>query len=86
MLVIVMGISLALPLMFIFVFNFKALHMIFCGIGILIYSIYLLIDTQLVMGGKRYQLEIDDYILGAMILYVDIIMIFLYLIRLFGNR
>ena len=38
------------------------------------------------MGGKRYEVEIDDYILGAIILYTDIIMIFLYLIRLLSKR
>ena len=59
----------------------------YCGIGVLIYSIYLVIDTQLIMGGKRYELEIDDYILAAFILYTDIIMIFLYILRLLsGNR
>jgi FtsH-binding integral membrane protein len=38
------------------------------------------------MGGKRYEIEIDDYILGAVILYSDIVTIFLYLLSLFGGN
>lgn len=28
----------------------------------------------------------DDYIIGAMMLYIDIIMLFIYILRLFGNK
>ncbi len=38
------------------------------------------------MGGKRYEIEIDDYILGAVILYSDIVTIILYLLSLFGGN
>ncbi len=61
-------------------------HLIICGISVLIFSFYLIFDTQLIMGGKRYEIEIDDYILGAIILYTDIITIFLYLLRIFGGK
>ncbi len=51
-----------------------------------IYSVYLLIDTQMVLGGRHKQLQLDDYILGATIIYVDIISLFLKLLRLFGKK
>ena len=38
------------------------------------------------MGGKRYEVEIDDYVLGALILYTDIIMIFLYILQALSNK
>lgn len=38
------------------------------------------------MGGKRYAIEIDDYIVGAVILYTDIITIFIYLLQIFGGE
>jgi FtsH-binding integral membrane protein len=38
-----------------------------------IYSLYLIIDTQLILGGKKKELSLDNYILGATMLYVDII-------------
>ncbi len=62
------------------------MHAFYIGIGILIYSIYLVIDTQLIMGGKRYEVGVDDYILGALILYTDIIMIFLYILQALSNK
>ena len=85
-LILCIGLSLMMSLIFFFVFSAKAMNAFYCGIGVLIYSIYLVIDTQLIMGGKRYELEIDDYILAAFILYTDIIMIFLYILRLLSNN
>jgi FtsH-binding integral membrane protein len=32
------------------------------------------------MGGKRYGLTMDDYIIAALMIYLDIIMIFLYIL------
>lgn len=51
-----------------------------------VYSVYLLIDTQTVLGGKHRELKMDDYILGAIIIYVDIISLFLKLLRLLGKK
>jgi len=39
-----------------------------------------------VAGKGRYKLTMDDYIVGALIIYLDIIMLFLELLKLFGNR
>ena len=51
-----------------------------------IFGIFLIYDTQLILGEGRHKLQIDDYILGALILYTDIIMIFYYLLMLCGGR
>ncbi len=51
-----------------------------------IYSVYLVVDTQLVLGGKNRSLQMDDYILGATIIYVDIISLFLKILRLLGKK
>lgn len=66
--------------------GFKTGQMILAGVAVVLFSFYLLFDTQLIMGGKRYEIEIDDYILGAIILYSDIITIFIYLLRIFGGK
>ncbi len=42
------------------------------GIGA-IYSFYLIIDTQLMMGGRNKEINLDNYILGAAMIYIDII-------------
>ena len=56
------------------------------GFFVVLYGIYLLIDTQMVVGGGRHELSIDDYIIGAMILYLDIVMMFLYILEMLGRK
>jgi hypothetical protein len=81
----VVGFAFAFILPFFFMWN-NTLHLIYAYIGVILFSFYLLFDTQLIMGGKRYQIDIDDYIMAAMILYLDIINIFLQLLKIFGNK
>ena len=52
-----------------------------------IYSVYILVDTQMILGGSRHkQVQLDDYILGATVLYVDIISLFLKILQLLGKK
>lgn len=51
-----------------------------------IYCGYILVDTQLILGGKNKELSLDNHILGAVILYVDIIGLFLKLLQLLGDK
>ena len=40
-------------------------------------------DTQTIVGGKgRIELDIDDYVYGALMLYLDIINLFIYILSL----
>ena len=68
----------------------RALWVLYNVLGLIFYSLYLIIDTSLITGNMKSSggvaISLDDYILGAMILYIDIIMIFLYLLRIFGSR
>ena len=57
-----------------------------CYLGVFLYGLYLVIDTSIIMGGKRYKMFMDEYVLCAMILYIDMIMIFLYILRILGGR
>ena len=50
----------------------------------MVYGIYLVIDTQLIVGKGRWSIDMEDYIVGALMLYVDIIGLFLYLLRIVG--
>jgi len=50
-----------------------------------LYGLFLLCDTKLIIDG-RHGLSIDDYIAGAMLIYSDIIMIFIYMLRIFGRK
>lgn len=60
---------------------------IYAALGALLFSMYLVFDTQMIMGGKTaMQFGIDDYVPAAIALYVDIISLFIYLLQLFGER
>eukprot|EP00927_Polykrikos_kofoidii_P077893 TRINITY_DN74788_c0_g1_i1.p1 TRINITY_DN74788_c0_g1~~TRINITY_DN74788_c0_g1_i1.p1 ORF type:complete len:254 (-),score=36.25 TRINITY_DN74788_c0_g1_i1:65-736(-) len=49
---------------------------------------YLIYDTQLVLGGKHHSKHfcIDDYVLAALSIYLDLIRLFMFLLRFFGDR
>lgn len=66
----------------------KTLHTAFGAIGTLLFCVYIVYDTQLIIGGshKKYQFEVDDYVFAALNLYLDIINLFLFLLSLLGNR
>lgn len=57
------------------------------GVGALLFSVFLVYDTQRVVGGsdKATQLDDRDYVRGALELYLDITRIFLYLLQMFGK-
>jgi FtsH-binding integral membrane protein len=56
-------------------------------LGAILAGILLIIDTQMIVGGERsFQISMDDYVLGALVLYVDIIRLFLYILRAMGKK
>jgi len=69
-----------------FFFYSPIMHKIICCFGILLFSMYLIYDTQMIMGNKEYAIGIDDYAYACLMLYVDIIQLFLYILQLFGDR
>ncbi|XP_028987838.1 protein lifeguard 1 [Betta splendens] len=48
-------------------------------LGALLYSLFLMIDCQMIMGRKSLSLNPEDYVTAALKIYLDIILIFLYL-------
>lgn len=75
--------SLLLLTLFSFIFPF--LHTLICVFGVLLYSMYLLYDTQLIFGKVGLEYDVDDYILAALNIYLDIIQIFLYILEIIGS-
>ena len=68
--------------------GFQQAHFGFAVLGAFLFSFYLLCDTQMILGGKnrRYTISEEDYILAAVILYLDIINLFLEILKALGNR
>jgi FtsH-binding integral membrane protein len=46
------------------------------GLLVLCFGVFLVYDTQLIMGKGEMALSSDDYIIGALIIYIDVIAIF----------
>lgn len=63
----------------------KTVTLIYASLGALVFSVYLVYDTQLMMGGKhKYSISPEEYIFAALNLYLDIINIFLYILTIIG--
>lgn len=59
---------------------------IYISIMTVLMAAYLMYDTQMIIGGKKhkYELSAEEYILGAVLLYVDIAYMFIYILMLMG--
>jgi len=70
----------------IWVFHVRWFYTIFAGLAALLFMFYLAIDVQMVMGGDR-ELEIspEEHIFAAVQIFMDIVLIFWYLLALFGG-
>ena len=67
-------------------YHSRPVQIVICLIFIIIYTFYIVYDTQLIAGKGRWKLGYDDYIIGSLFLYIDIIGLFMYLLMLIGGR
>jgi hypothetical protein len=58
---------------------------LYCLFGVVLFGIYLIYDTQLVLGKFGREYGIDDYIFAALNIYIDIINLFSYILSLLGK-
>ena len=77
---LVISIVLIFFAIFVAVSQSRILGLVFSTIGIIFFGVYIVIDVQLLMGNKRYALGPDDYIIGALALYIDIIGLLIYIL------
>lgn len=52
--------------------------------GALIFSAWLVIDLQMIMGGKSLQLTPDDWVFASISIYLDIVQIFMFILQIIG--
>ncbi|KAK8790053.1 hypothetical protein WA158_006833 [Blastocystis sp. Blastoise] len=77
--------GLCLSGLFMFWFN-NWMYTLYCAIAVIIFCLYLVYDTQLVIGGShKYSFTIDDYVIAALNIYLDIINLFVYILSLLVN-
>ena len=69
-------------------FESRTYEIIVALFGSLLFGLYLIYDTQLIMGGdgKSASYTIDDYILAAVNVYLDVVSMFIEILRLIGDR
>uniref|UniRef100_A0A8C6Y115 Transmembrane BAX inhibitor motif containing 1 n=1 Tax=Naja naja TaxID=35670 RepID=A0A8C6Y115_NAJNA len=61
-------------------------HMLYSAICAIVFTLFLAYDTQLLLGNKRFSISPEDYVYGAIQIYVDVIYIFLSFLRLGSRR
>jgi len=67
-------------------FYAKWLHILYCSIGVLVFSLMIVIDIQMICGGKnrRIQYSEKDYAVAALTLYVDVACLLMMILGLTG--
>ena len=50
--------------------------------GIMVYGLFIIVDIKMI----SERIEVDDYILGAMTVYIDLMSLFLYILALLGKK
>ena len=73
-------------LIFMFIDLPRGVALLIACLWLIIYGIFLIIDVQALAGGKKYSYTEEDYIVAALQIYLDIIMIFLELLEILGKR
>ncbi|KAM9352892.1 protein lifeguard 1 [Symphorus nematophorus] len=59
-------------------------YITYACLGTLLFSLYMVFDTQLILGGKhrKYEISPEEYVFAALNLYLDIVTLFLLLLKL----
>lgn len=58
------------------------LQLIYSALATIMFSIYLIYDTQMVVGKQDRAFSLDDAYLAALHLYMDVVQLFLQILRL----
>ncbi|XP_032620351.1 protein lifeguard 3 [Chelonoidis abingdonii] len=80
--VTVTGIITAIVLSFTYV---KWLHMLYAAIGAIVFTLFLAYNTQLVLGNRKNAISPEEYVYGAMEIYMNIVQIFIFLLQIVGR-
>jgi len=69
-------------------FRYPLLHLMYAYGGALLFAGYLVYDTQLIIGGKHRHCcyGVDDYAFAALSVYLDIVRLFVFILRIVGQK
>lgn len=65
----------------------RIIMLVYSSMGAILFSFYLIYDTQMMMGGThKHSISPEEYVFAAITLYLDVINIFLYILSIIGSR
>lgn len=68
------------------IFRSDVLYIMYACLGALLFSAYIVFDTQLIIGGKhKVSISPEEYVFAALNLYLDVVNLFLYILAIFGG-
>ena len=67
-----------------FIFPSETMHLIFCWVGLILTWFYVIFDVYMIT--EKNGLEYDDYIVASLMLYTDLISLFIYILSIIGDR
>lgn len=62
--------------------SYSILHLVYSVLGCIVFSVYLVVDIQRIVSGKRGAVSVDDYVYGAVSIYLDIINLFIKILQI----
>ncbi|XP_060098883.1 protein lifeguard 1-like isoform X2 [Heteronotia binoei] len=83
-LMVCLMVLLIFAILCIFIRN-RILEIVYASLGALLFTCFLAVDTQMILGNKQLAISPEEYIFAALNLYTDIINIFLYILAIIGR-
>jgi FtsH-binding integral membrane protein len=72
-------------ILMVFILNITTLKMVCCLVSTLIFGIYLVYDTQVILKKYGEVYSVDDYIFASLQIYIDIVRLFLIILATVGK-
>ena len=70
----------------IFQLNMQVVRVIYAALGAFLFMGWLAIDIQMIMGGKTHEITPEEHIFASLMIFLDIIQIFWFILTIFGDR
>jgi len=61
------------------------LNLVYAVIMAIVFMVYIAIDVQMIVGGRTYELDPEEYIVADLLLFLDIVYLFWMLLQIFGS-
>eukprot|EP00201_Polytomella_parva_P020517 CAMPEP_0175041872 /NCGR_PEP_ID=MMETSP0052_2-20121109/2191_1 /TAXON_ID=51329 ORGANISM="Polytomella parva, Strain SAG 63-3" /NCGR_SAMPLE_ID=MMETSP0052_2 /ASSEMBLY_ACC=CAM_ASM_000194 /LENGTH=241 /DNA_ID=CAMNT_0016304505 /DNA_START=50 /DNA_END=775 /DNA_ORIENTATION=+ len=67
-------------------FRTPIFDIVISGIGAVLFSAYIVYDVQMLLGGQRkFKISTDEYVFGAVAVYLDIINLFIHILQILNS-